>query len=152
MFLNANLKKVSARSFTNFMAACLLMLSPAMSQSAEAVRFSNLTLPPSVTTTGVAYFTATSDLGDEITGATSPSCDVIELHTSKMDGDIMRMRRVDTVPLPAGQPVAFAPGSLHLMLIGLKKPIRADDNVTITFYFAHAVAQTVTFTAQAPRS
>lgn len=54
-----------------------------------------------------------------------------ELHEMSMEGDVMRMRRVPKIELPAGQAVALQPGGLHLMLMGLKKPLKAGDKVPV---------------------
>jgi len=53
------------------------------------------------------------------------------VHEMKMAGDMMKMRAVDAVPLPAGQPVEFKPNGYHLMLTGLKAPLKAGDVVPI---------------------
>lgn len=68
---------------------------------------------------------------------------VTELHTHTHDGDVMRMRKVERVPLPAGQEVRFVPGGLHVMLIGLKQPLRDGDRFPLTLTFRHAPAQTL---------
>jgi copper(I)-binding protein len=43
----------------------------------------------------------------------------LEFHTTAMDGQIMRMRRLPTVELPPGSTIAFEPGGRHLMLFGV---------------------------------
>jgi copper(I)-binding protein len=50
----------------------------------------------------------------------------------KMVGDLMKMRAVDALPLPAGQAVEFKPNGYHLMLTGLKAPVKAGDVVPLT--------------------
>ena len=49
----------------------------------------------------------------------------------KMDGDMMKMRAVDALPLPAGKPVELKAGGVHMMLMGLKAPVKAGDVVPI---------------------
>ncbi|SFX11251.1 copper chaperone PCu(A)C [Marinospirillum alkaliphilum] len=62
----------------------------------------------------------------------SPASRVMELHThTEVDG-VMQMRRVDRIEVPAGGQTHLKPGGLHLMLIGLKQPLTADDRVDIT--------------------
>ena len=46
----------------------------------------------------------------------------VELHTSERSDGMMRMRRLETVEVPAGGEVAFAPGGHHLMLFGTDAP------------------------------
>lgn len=55
-----------------------------------------------------------------------------ELHEMSMDGNVMRMRPIHALTLPAGRPVDLKPGSYHLMLINLKKPLKAGDVVPVT--------------------
>jgi len=82
-------------------------------------------------TTSAAYFTVTSAQGGRIVEASSPVAASAEVHEMKMAGDMMKMRAVDAVPLPAGQPVEFKPNGYHLMLTGLKAPLKAGDVVPI---------------------
>jgi hypothetical protein len=49
-----------------------------------------------------------------------------------MDGDVMRMHAIDSLPLPPGQAVALQPGGHHLMLMGLKRVLAVGDQVPLT--------------------
>jgi copper(I)-binding protein len=60
------------------------------------------------------------------------------MHTMAMDGDVMTMREVDAVDLPAGQTVEFKPGGFHLMLMGLKAPLKLGDKFAMTLRFEKA--------------
>ena len=82
------------------------------------------------TTTG-AYMTITSKQGGKLVGASSPIAASVEVHEMKMDGDTMKMRAVDALPLPAGKPVELKAGAYHMMLVGLKKPVKFGDVVPI---------------------
>lgn len=65
----------------------------------------------------------------------------IELHTHIRDGDVMRMRRLDTgVAVPAGKSVAFAPGGHHIMLIGVNSPLKEGNTIALTLVFEKAGA------------
>lgn len=75
---------------------------------------------------------------DVLVGVSSPAAARAELHTHKMDGGMMRMRRIAQVNLPAGKTVAFRPGGSHIMLIGLKEPLTAGDEIKLTLRFRHA--------------
>jgi copper(I)-binding protein len=52
-----------------------------------------------------------------------------------MEGDIMRMRRVEDLPLPPGESVELRPGGLHLMLLGLTRSLLDGDTVDLTLHF-----------------
>lgn len=55
-----------------------------------------------------------------------------ELHEMAMDGDVMRMRAIEALPLPAGVTVSLKPGAHHLMLTDLKRPLVEGESVALT--------------------
>lgn len=75
---------------------------------------------------------------DRLVGASTPAAASVQLHTMAMDGDVMRMREVPAIDLPAGQAVELAPGRFHMMLVGLKAPLKADGKVPLTLKFEKA--------------
>jgi copper(I)-binding protein len=75
--------------------------------------------------------TITSKQGGKLVSASSPIATSVEVHEMKMDGDMMRMRPVEALPLPAGKPVELKAGAFHMMLMGLKAPVKAGDVVPI---------------------
>jgi copper(I)-binding protein len=54
------------------------------------------------------------------------------------DGDVMRMREVPSIEIPPGRTVTFGPGGLHLMMIGLTRPLRQGETVPVTLRFERA--------------
>lgn len=74
---------------------------------------------------------------DEIISGSSPAAAMVEIHSHVMDGDIARMRRLQEVDLPAGKTIIFQPGGLHIMLIGLRKPLKTGDKLKLTLAFKH---------------
>ncbi len=92
---------------------------------------------------GAAYATLTSPAPDRLVGVQTPITPRAELHTMTMDGSVMRMRPVNGVALPAGQPVALAPGGTHIMLMDLKAPLKPGEHFPLTLRFAHAAPVTV---------
>ena len=69
----------------------------------------------------------------------------------RMEGDVMRMRQVDAIELPPGATVELKPGGMHLMLMGLKQPLKADDKVPLTLRFEKAGEVTVQMSVEAPK-
>jgi len=67
-----------------------------------------------------------------LVGFSSPVAGVAELHEMKMDGDVMRMNAIESLPLPAGKPVSLQPGGHHLMLMSLKQPLKVGEKVPVT--------------------
>jgi len=82
-------------------------------------------------TTSAAYMTITSAAGGKLVEASSPLAASAEVHEMKMSGDLMKMRAVDALALPAGKPVELKPGGYHMMLVGLKAPLTAGEVVPI---------------------
>jgi copper(I)-binding protein len=79
-----------------------------------------------------AFMQLTSAKPAKVVAASSPVAEMVEIHEMKMEDGVMKMRAVDALPLPAGQAVALKPGSYHVMLMGLKQPIKAGETVPLT--------------------
>lgn len=73
-----------------------------------------------------------------LVSASSPVAGVTEVHEMKMEGDVMRMRAVPELALPAGQAVELKPGGFHVMLMDLKAPLMKDSRVPLTLVFRDA--------------
>lgn len=86
---------------------------------------------PGQTAAGVD-FSITSKYDARLVGASSPACKSVELHSMKHENDMMRMREVKFVDLPAGKRVNLGESGYHLMLSGLKAPLRAGESVPLT--------------------
>lgn len=78
-----------------------------------------------------AYMTIKSRAAARIVSAESDAAGAVQIHSMSMRDDIMRMRQLDSLDLPAGQEVRLAPGGVHLMLAGLKHPLRAGSSVDL---------------------
>jgi copper(I)-binding protein len=79
-----------------------------------------------------AYMTIRSDADAKLVGVSSAAVPRVELHEMKMDGEVMRMREVGTLALPAGKPVKLEPGGYHIMLMNLDRAIAAGEAVPLT--------------------
>jgi len=86
---------------------------------------------------------------DRLVSASSPAAGRMELHTHIRDGDVMRMRPVNDIPIPANAEVSLQPGGLHLMLIGLTAPMNAGQSIPVTLRFERAGDVTVQLAVQA---
>jgi len=74
----------------------------------------------------------TSTAGGKLVAASSPVSGVVEIHEMSMDGNVMRMRAIPGLDLPAGKPVELKPGGYHLMLMDLKQPLKEGTSVAVT--------------------
>ncbi len=82
------------------------------------------------------YLTLTAATADRLVTASSPDANLVQIHESRIESGMMMMRELrEGLPLPAGQPVALAPGGNHLMLLGVKEPLVAGDTVALTLTF-----------------
>ena len=90
---------------------------------------------------GAGYVTVrnTGAQADRLVSATSPRAAKVEIHTMSLDDGIMRMRPLPNgLEVPAGGEALLAPGGNHIMLIGLKSPLKAGERVPATLRFARA--------------
>lgn len=78
-----------------------------------------------------AFMTLSSAKGAALVGASSPVAGTVEIHEMKHEGEVMKMRAVPRVELPAGKAVALD-GGYHIMLMGLSKELKAGDKVPLT--------------------
>jgi periplasmic copper chaperone A len=79
-----------------------------------------------------AFMQLTSAQGGKLVSAKSPAAGIVEIHEMAMDGNVMKMRAVNGLELPAGKAVDLKPGGLHVMLMDLKEPMKAGDSVALT--------------------
>jgi len=98
---------------------------------------------------GGGYIALTSAAADRLVGGSTPMAQRLELHVMAMQGDVMQMRQVDAIELPAGKQVELKPGGLHLMFIGLKQPLPLGSKVPVTLKFEKAGELKVEFEVMA---
>ena len=85
-----------------------------------------------------AFMRLTAPDGARLVRAESPAAGVTEVHEMKMEGDVMKMRAVTGLDLPAGQAVELKPGGYHVMLLDLKAPLAKGASVPLTLVFQDA--------------
>jgi len=92
---------------------------------------------------GAAYVTIQSPTPDRLVAASTPVAKEAQLHTMEMSGMVMKMRPISGVDIPADKPVTLGPGGMHIMLMGLKEPLKAGQSFPLTLNFAKAGTRTV---------
>lgn len=85
-----------------------------------------------------AFMRLTAPEAMRLVRAQSPAAGVTEVHEMKMDGDVMKMRAVPVLELPAGKAVDLKPGGYHVMLLDLKAPLDKGSSVPVTLFFQDA--------------
>lgn len=89
---------------------------------------------------GAAYLEIKADAkaGDRLIGASSPAAARAEIHTHAQEGDVVKMRPVDSVAIDAGTSLVLQPSGVHVMLMDLKAPLAEGDLLTLTLLFEKA--------------
>lgn len=88
------------------------------------------TVPQQKATGAFMQLTSTQDV--KIISASSPAAKNVEIHTMEMDKDVMKMRQIMSLDLPAGKTVELKPGSYHVMLLGLTAQVKEGDVIPLT--------------------
>ncbi|WP_122056014.1 copper chaperone PCu(A)C [Vibrio sp. Evd11] len=99
--------------------------------------------PPSAVNSAV--FTTLMNHSDKersIVAATTPAAGKVELHDVIVDGDVMKMRQIQQISIPANGEVVLKPGSLHIMLFDLKGGLKEGEQIEMTLTFANGETQT----------
>lgn len=103
--------------------------------------------------TGAAYVTIKNG-GAEDDRLIAVTADTVAgmamLHTTVMDGNVMKMRHVDGLAVRAGATVSLKPGGEHVMLMGLKAPLKEGGRFPMTLTFEKAGTVTVEAEVEAP--
>ncbi len=160
---NAIVRGLSRRSVLHAAAAAALALGAAGAAQAHDFRLGQLVIdhpyaPPSLagTSNGVAYLKGIRNQGDapdRLVSASTPVAERVEIHEMTHEGDVMRMRAVPGVELPAGQEVQLRKGQrYHLMLLGLRQPLKVGDRFDLTLKFEKAGETTVKVYVQEPKA
>jgi periplasmic copper chaperone A len=95
---------------------------------------------PGGATIGAAFLEIKTATGvdDTLLSIASPVAGRVELHTHIRDGDVMKMRRVEKLPLKAGGSTVLKPHGDHVMLMDLKAPLKEGDLIKLVLTFAKA--------------
>lgn len=119
--------------------AALLLAAPVSAQTGPPeIQNAWARATPGKAETGAAYLTIQAATPDRLTALSTPVADKAELHEMTMQGGVMRMRSLAALDLPAGQAVVLKPGATHIMLVGLKQPLRAGESFPLTLEFEKA--------------
>ena len=126
---------------------------------AGAVRIGHPFATPSLagTANGAAYIATLENTGtkpDRLLRASTPVAERVELHTMALDaGGVMRMREVGEIALAPKVPIRMRPGQgHHLMLIGLKRPLKEGETFPLALEFEHGGKVEAKVVVQVPRA
>ena len=94
---------------------------------------------------GAAFLKVVNDgaAGDRLVAVAASVAERVELHTHLMQDGVMRMRRVEAVPVPGSGSAELKPGGYHVMLLGLHAPLKEGTTFPLTLTFEKAGTITV---------
>jgi periplasmic copper chaperone A len=104
---------------------------------------------PSQKATG-AFMRLTSPTDARLVSASSPVAGVVEIHEMAMENNVMKMRQIPGLALPAGQATELKPGGYHIMLMALKDQVKGGETVPLTLTFEDASKKTFTQDVNVP--
>ncbi|TRZ60847.1 copper chaperone PCu(A)C [Pseudomonas alloputida] len=120
---------------------------PALAQTTVSDAWVRASVPHQQSTGAFMVLTASSD--SKLVGVASPVAKTVQVHEMTMNGDVMGMREVKAVELPAGKAVILDPNGLHVMLMGLNNQVKEGDKVPLTLTIEDAKGAKETLDVQA---
>ncbi len=130
-------------------APLLALALPAQAQTTVKEPWVRGTVPQQKATGMFAQITSAG--GGKLVAASSPVAGVVEVHEMAMEGNVMKMRAVaGGLDLPAGKAVDLKPGGYHVMLMDLKKELKAGDTVPVTLVVEGKDGKRETLEVKAP--
>jgi periplasmic copper chaperone A len=100
--------------------------------------YTRATMPGQQVAGGFMKIENKSGPADQLVSVSSPIAGEVQLHEMSMEGNVMKMRQVQGISVPAGGAVELKPGGLHIMFINIKAPLTAGETVPVKLKFAKA--------------
>jgi copper(I)-binding protein len=130
------------------LAAASLFTTAAFAQVTVSDPWVRATVPAQKT--AGAFMQLRSPKATRLVDVQSPVAGRAEVHQMSMEGQTMRMQKVDGIDLPAGQTVDLASGSYHVMLFDLKRQLKEGEQLPLTLTFLGADKKRENVTVQVP--
>ena len=116
--------------YTAAVCAALSFTLPAAAQVIVSDPWIRGTVPQQMATGAFMQLKSAKDA--KLVEARSPAAGVVEIHEMTMENNVMRMRAVSSLALPAGRTVELKPGGYHVMLMDLKQQMKEGETVPVT--------------------
>jgi copper(I)-binding protein len=130
------------------LAAASLVSTAAFAQVTVSDPWIRATVPAQKT--AGAFMQLRSAKATRLVDVQTPVAGRAEVHQMAMDGQTMRMQKVDGIDLPAGQTVNLSSGGYHVMLFDLKQQLKEGEQVPLTLSFVGADKKRENVTVQVP--
>lgn len=111
----------------------MTLASCALAQVTVSAAWVRATVPQAKATGAFMQLQAAQDM--RLVGVRSGVAGVAQLHRMDMSGQMMRMRAVAGIDLPAGKIVSLSSGGYHVMLMDLKRQLKEGESVPLTLVF-----------------
>jgi len=130
-----------------FLAAALLLALSLSNQTHAQTSTNTITVEqawaratPRGALTGAAYMMLINKgaSADRLLSATTPVADQIQFHKQTEDNGMSRMREIHSVELSPGGKTIFKPGDMHMMIVGIKQPLKEGQTFPLTLQFEKA--------------
>lgn len=128
--------------------ALMGMALPALAETSVSDAWVRATVPQQHATGAFMVLTATTD--SKLVGVASPVAKDVQVHEMTMNGEVMGMRQVKSIELPAGKAVSLDPNGYHVMLMGLHEQVKEGTQVPLTLTIEDAEGAKQTLQVQAP--
>jgi copper(I)-binding protein len=128
--------------------ASLALATTAFAQTTVTGPWVRATVPQQ--TASGAFLQVRSPVAARLVAVNSPVAASVELHKMEMTGQMMKMRQVDSIELPAGQVVNLASGGYHIMLMGLKRQLKEGDMIPLSLVIETKNGKRETVAVSAP--
>ena len=125
--------KLLRRCFSLFIVICLMSTATAQAQKILVKEAWIRGIPPSAKTT--AAFMTIQNIGSVemiIKSAASEIAEIVQIHTMEQVGEVMKMKELSELRIPANGQTILAPKGFHIMLIGLLRPISEGEVIPLS--------------------
>jgi len=129
----AAMKMMTSAAAAFVLLASPLCASPTAAASALDVRDGWVSATVPGQSVAAAYMTLRSATAVRLVTVITNVSDAAQIHAMSLENGVMRMRHLETLAIPTGQAVTLAPGAAHLMLTGVKRPLKPGDIVQLEF-------------------
>lgn len=100
--------------------------------------WSRATPPGAMVAVGYMEIRNTGAQPDRLIAASTPVAKSVEMHVTQREGEVMKMRQVKDFEIPARERITLRPGGSHLMLVGLERPLKKGERITMRLRFERA--------------
>ncbi len=126
------------KSFLLILMICLSVVAQALAQTSTVTSISIehpwARATPAGARTGAAYVTLVNHgaTADRLIRASTPVAEKVQVHQEIDDNGVMKMRELPVVDIGPGAALTFKPGGTHMMIIGLKQPLKKGQTFLLT--------------------